>query len=37
MLFGLVGGTIGHLLYRSGKAERETGDTNFASFLRQVD
>jgi uncharacterized membrane protein YeaQ/YmgE (transglycosylase-associated protein family) len=37
MLFGLIGGTIGRLLYRSGKAERKTGDINSARFLRQVD
>jgi hypothetical protein len=34
MLFGLVGGTIGRLLYRSGKAERQNGEVDSARFLR---
>ena len=37
MLFGLVGGTIGRLLYRSGKAERKAGDVDSARFSRQGD
>jgi hypothetical protein len=37
MLFGLVGGTIGRLLYRSGKAERHTSDMNSARFSPEVD
>ncbi|HJQ79485.1 MAG TPA: hypothetical protein VJ828_05995 [Lacipirellulaceae bacterium] len=37
MLFGLIGGTIGRLLYRNGKAERKTVDIDSARFLRQVD